>query len=124
MALFEHDDPNAEGFHFHESRGKANPYPHKTRGAGGCVDECPACIWLAFGMNPYGHELNVHGMACADDCPACAWIDERVGAKQQRKRFEMKERLGYPTELVTPTAEEHGWLKAQNISWAGDLRTP
>ncbi len=114
MALFEHDDD--PGFHFHESR-RRNPYAHNRMGSSTCVDDCPACLWEEYGNCPYGHELEVHGMKCADDCPACAWVDERVAVKRRKKVFEMKERLGYPTEQPTPTEPETKWLLDQHILW-------
>lgn len=72
--------------------------------------------------NPYGHEFDVHEGRCASECRACAW--EKTDAEQSKRRavFEMKERLGYPTELVTPTAAEHDWLKSYRITWEGDPR--
>ena len=99
-----------------------NPYQHQRRGAGGCTDQCLACLWLRFGPNPHGHELDVHGGNCAPECLACGWIAERLAASKREKVFARKERLGYPTEVVTPTAQEHAWLRSYQISWEGDER--
>lgn len=112
----EDDEPG-----FYTRKGSHNPYQHQRWGDG-CREECAACIWERFGMSPHGHEMEVHGMKCADDCPACAWAADKVAILRREKVFAMKERLGYPTEIVTPTAEEHKWLKSYQIVWEGDTR--
>lgn len=72
--------------------------------------------------NPFGHEFDVHDGRCSTECRACVWSKENTEFLRRRAVFEMKERLGYPTELVTPTTEENDWLLSYHISWEGDTR--
>ncbi len=112
----EDDEPG-----FYTRKDAKNPYQHETSG-GCCTPDCVACVWQRFGMSPHGHEMSAHEMKCADNCPACAWVAEKVEIMRREKVFAMKERLGYPTEVVTPTAQEHAWLRSYQISWEGDER--
>jgi hypothetical protein len=115
-------EDDSPGFYGREQQKPGvNPFKHE-RSDTSCSAECQACIWERFGMSPYGHEIDVHGMKCASDCGACTWVAEKSAILKREKVFAMKERLGYPTEPVVPTLEERMWLKSYQIAWDGDMR--